>query len=56
MGGGPLGTESLPVPLLEEEFAGGVGVELGVAGGFCGGAGVELAVDPLVEPLGGCVL
>jgi hypothetical protein len=48
MGGGPLGTESLPALLLEEESAGGVGVELGVADGSGGGAGVEpLDVDVL---------
>ena len=54
MGGGPLGAESLLVLLLlEEESAGGVGVELGVAEGSCGGAG---GVEPVVEPLEGCVL
>jgi len=52
MGGGPLGTESLPaLLLLEEESAGGV--ELGLAVGSCGsGAGDE----PVVEPFDGCVL
>jgi len=52
MGGGPLGAESLPLLLLEEESAGEAGAELGVADGSCGGAGV----DPAVEPLEGCVL
>jgi len=55
MGGGPLGTESLPALLLLEEVSAG-GVELGVAEESCGGAGVELVVEPVVEPVEGCVL
>ncbi len=66
MGGGPLGTESVPaLLLLAEVSAGGVGVELGVV---AGGAGVEPVVGPeadpdvvpvvvpVDDPLDGCVL
>lgn len=42
--------------LLEAESAGGAGVALGVAGGFCGGAGVDAVVFPLDVPLAGGVL
>jgi len=52
MGSGPLGATSLPALLLEEESAGGVGVELGVVEG----AGVELVAVLDGEPLGGGVL
>src|ERR1022692_1024819 len=52
MGGGPVGTESLPALLLAEVSAevsaGGVG--LVPAEGSCGGAGFELVVEPAVEP------
>jgi hypothetical protein len=59
MGGGPLGAVSLPVLLLlslEEESAGGAGVDPVLAGGFCGGAGVGAVVDAGVDPVAGCVL
>jgi hypothetical protein len=53
IGGRATGAESLLVLLLlEEESAGGVGVELVLAGRFCGGAGVGAGV----ELLAGCVL
>jgi len=48
MGGGSVEVESPP---LAEESAGGAGVGLGAAVGFCGGAGVESVVEPAV----GCV-
>ena len=43
---------ALLLVLLEDESAGGAGVEPGVAGGFCWGAGVELVEGALA----GCVL
>src|ERR1022692_4957513 len=55
MGGGPVGTESLPALLLLAEVSAG-GVGLVPAEGSSGGAGVELVVEPVVEPGEGCVL
>jgi hypothetical protein len=49
MGGGPVGTESLPAGLLLAEVSAG-GVGLVFAEGSCGGAGVELDVELVVEP------